>query len=71
MRNSIFLILQLSCKQGLFLKELDDLRIDYVDSLVGLVRIDKVVRDLLVGGEFEGFNTTRGGERASWRRVAR
>ena len=59
MRNSTFLILQLSCKQGLVLKELDDLRIDYVDSLVGLVRIDKVVRDLLVSGEFEGFNTTR------------
>ena len=49
-----FLIVQ----HALFLEKLDDLRVNNVDSLVGLVRIDKVVWNLLIGRELECLNAS-------------
>ena len=54
MQIVFFLILQ----YALFLEKLDDLRVNGIDSLVGLVRIDKVVWNLLIGRELECLNAS-------------
>ena len=54
MQIVFFLILQ----YALFLEKLDDLRVNDIDSLVGLVRIDKVVWNLLIGRELECLNAS-------------